>query len=136
MMQPIERVIANPTGQVARRLIGKLLGDEMQAEMNIQMRRMERAARAMYAKLQAAQVTAERRIHVLIAVGRTLDCGDLEFDERGVPQIRRDIKKAKKDDLKTELEAAWDLIERLYARQIEVNQMIEDEILWTGSEKQ
>lgn len=135
-LQPIEMVIQRPGAQVAQRIIRKLIGDEMQAEMSIQMRRMEQAARAMYKRLQAAQMAADRRLDVLMRVGQKMDFGDLEFDENGVPKIRRSLKGVKKDDLARELEGAWTLIERLYAKQTEVNLMIEDEILLTGSEKQ
>lgn len=135
MMQPIERLIANPNGQVARRLISKLIGDEMQAEMRIQLNRMERAARAMFNKLQAAETRAERRFAVLMAVGRKLDLGDdFQFDDTGIPIIRSDIRKAKKADLQQELEGAWKHIEMLYAKLAEANQIIEIEILNTGSE--
>lgn len=134
MMQPVERVITNPNGQVARRLIGKLIGDEMQAEMSIQLNRMERAARAMFNKLQAAEMRADRRLNVLMILGQKLDLGDIEFDDNGLPQIRTDLKKAKKADLQQELEGAWKHIEMLYAKLSEANQIIENEMLNAGSE--
>lgn len=135
MIPAIDLVTINPTGQVARRIITKLIGNEMAAEVSIQLNQMARATKAMFSKLQAVQVQAERRLGVLMQVGQMLDMGeDFQFDDKGVPQIRRDLKKIKKADLEQELKGAWAHIEMLYAKLAEANQIIEIEILTTGSE--
>lgn len=136
MMQPIERAITNPSGQIARRLIGKLIGDELRAEMSIQMNRMERAARAMYGKLKSTEKVAERRMQTLMRLGQLLDTGgdSFTFDDEGRPQIRRDLKKVKKADMEEELKGAWSLIEQLIEQMKEASGIIEDEILMTGGD--
>jgi len=121
----------NLTQSVLARAVRKLVGDEALAGIKL----AETATRAMYKQYRRAKDQAERRLTVLIEAGQKLDVGNL-LGEDGEPNIRNPkLDKLKKDELKHELVAAWDMVEQMIKRMAATSDLVEMEILQTGQEE-